>query len=172
MILQARKALSTGVVGAIAACAGVATLAAAQAAPQSVTPAAQAATGEVMPSAVEDFQYPGAAKIFKERGITLKQGDGRIVFVDCSTPNDIKVESRLDKQGYCFKVAGKKGFLAMELPDAYGIWTEDHPVKAKLTAEGKERVVDAPKNDYVALGEGDGGTEKKRSVLVELRVTG
>ncbi|MCF2436747.1 hypothetical protein LV779_31875 [Streptomyces thinghirensis] len=55
-------------------------------------------------------------------------------------------------------------------PDAYGVWTEEHPVEATLTAQGEETVINAPTNDYQPVGEaGDTGL---RSVLVELRVTG
>ncbi|MEV5433394.1 hypothetical protein [Streptomyces sp. NPDC052701] len=123
-----------------------------------------------MPVAVEDFAYPGADRILTERGITLKRGDGRIILVKCSEAWNIKVESRVDNGGYCFRATAKTGFLTMELPDAYGVWTEDHPVKATLSAEGKETVISVPANEYQPVGEaGDTGL---RSVLVELRVTG
>ncbi len=123
-----------------------------------------------MPSAVETFDYPGAAKIQAERGITLKRGDGHIMLTDCATAFDIKVESRTADTYHCFKVSGKQGYLTMELPDAYGIWTQDHPVRATLTTDGKQTVVNAARNDYTPVGEA--GDASKRSVLVELRVTG
>ncbi|TXJ84360.1 hypothetical protein E2C11_06605 [Streptomyces lavendulae] len=123
-----------------------------------------------MPSAVETFDYPGAARIQAERKIVLKRGDGHIILTGCDSAYDIKVESRTADMFFCFKASGKQGYLAMELPDAYGIWTEDHPVQATLTAEGKETVVNAPKNDYTPVGEA--GSAAKRSVLIELRVKG
>ncbi|WP_243878245.1 hypothetical protein [Streptomyces sp. SUK 48] len=123
-----------------------------------------------MPSAVEDFNYPGADRIRQERNVTLKRGDGHITLVSCSEAWNIKIESRLDNGGYCFRATTKTGFLTLELPDAYGVWTEDHPVKATLTADGKETVVSVPTDDYQPVGEA-GGTGL-RSVLVELRVTG
>ncbi|MFJ5681032.1 hypothetical protein [Streptomyces sp. NPDC093097] len=138
----------------------------AQAAPQ---PAPAAATAE-MPSAVEDFAYPGAAKILQDQEITLKRGDGHIVLVDCEINQDIMVESRTGGGQFCFKVSGKQGYLTLELPDSFGIWPNAHPVQAKITADGKETVVDAPQGTYKPLGESGGG--KKRSFLVELRVTG
>ncbi|MDD9381232.1 hypothetical protein M8Z33_32190 [Streptomyces sp. ZAF1911] len=165
-ISRARKALLTGLVGAAAAVAGVASLGVAHAGPQA--PAAVAAAD--MPIALEDFSYPDAARILADQKITLKRGDGNIVFVDCAagTP-DITVKSRIAQKNFCFDVIGTKGWLTLELPDAFGIWTEAHPVQAKITADGQETVVDAPANDYKPFGEaGDSGTP---SVLVELRVT-
>jgi len=166
-IARARKALFIGIVGAIAASVGAGSLAMAQASPQTAATTA-AATG--MPSAVEDFAYPNAAKILQDQQITLKHGDGHITLLtDCSAGYDIKVKSRTGQLSYCFDVSGTKGFLTLELPDAFGIWTEDHPVQATITAQGQETVVNAPKNDYTPYGEaGDSGL---RSVLVELRVT-
>ncbi|MCX4852081.1 hypothetical protein [Streptomyces sp. NBC_00893] len=171
-MLRNRMPLFVGVLGAVAACVGAVTLTAAYAAPQSPLTSVQGKSGDAMPSVVEDFQYPGAAEIFAERGIMLKKGDGHIVFTDCSSSSDIMVDSRLSNGGFCFKVTSKSGYLTMELPDAYGIWTEGHPVRATLTAEGKKTTVDVPKNDFAPVGEGDGNTGTKRSVLVELRVTG
>ncbi|MFF7280632.1 hypothetical protein [Streptomyces griseorubiginosus] len=165
---RARKALLFGVSGALAAGLGAAVLTTgAQAAPQT---AVTTATATDMPAAVEDFTYPGAAKVLADRGITLKRGDGHITLVGCSEAWNIKIESRLDNGGYCFRTTARTGFLTLELPDAYGVWTEDHPVEATLTAEGKETVVNVPTDDYQPVGEaGDTGL---RSVLVELRVTG
>ncbi|PKV88517.1 hypothetical protein [Streptomyces sp. TLI_146] len=131
-----------------------------------------------MPSTVEDFAYPGAAKILQNQKITLKRGDGRIQLTDCNSGYDIQVESHVGGHFFCFAVSGKQGFLTLELPDAYGIWTKSHPVKATLTAkdDGAQAVVNAPAAErgeetaYTPVGEsGDVG---KRSVLVELRVTG
>ncbi|WP_241846880.1 hypothetical protein [Streptomyces sp. CB02414] len=147
---------------------GVAVATAAQAAPRSAESAAPAATD--MPYAVEDFNYPGADRILEERGITLKRGDGHITLVPCTDAWNIKIESRLDNGGYCFRATAKSAYLSLELPDAYGVWTEEHPVEATLTADGKESVVNVPSNEYQPVGEsGDTGL---RSVLVELRVTG
>ncbi|WP_370413868.1 hypothetical protein [Streptomyces fradiae] len=167
-ISRARRALLIGASGVIAAAVGaVALTTGAQAAPQA------AATTDVateMPVAVEDFSYPNAEKIFQDRHITLKRGDGHITLVPCSEAWDIKIESRLDINGYCFKTTSTSGFLTLELPDAYGVWTEDHPVEATLTASGAETIINVPANEYKPVGEtGDSGL---RSVLVEMRLTG
>ncbi|WP_309235314.1 hypothetical protein [Streptomyces sp. TRM64462] len=170
MIKRARRALLTGVVGVALAGIGITTLAVAQASPRTAPP--QAPIDRDMPSAIENYEHPGAARILEERGITLKRGDGHIVLTDCGPTNDIWVESRVSKEGFCFDVTATSGYLTLELPNTFNIWTEDHSVRATLMAEGAETVVNVPKNDMAAVGEGDDTTGNKPSVLVELRVTG
>lgn len=122
------------------------------------------------PYAVEEFGYPGAARILQERGIALRKGDGHIVLTDCTAPHDITVKSRTGQKDFCFAVKGRQGYVTMELADAYGVVTQDHPVRAKITDGVKDVTIDAPKNEYTPFGEaGDSG---KRSVLLELRVAG
>ncbi|MGE7432793.1 hypothetical protein [Kitasatospora sp. NPDC001175] len=170
-IPRARKALMASVAAVLTACTGLATLTAAHAAPRASTASASAtAADDAMPFAIEDFAYPGAAKILQEQKITLKQGDGHIMLTDCKSAHDITIEVRSAQKEVCFAVSGKQGYVTLELPDAYGMWTEDHPVRAKITADGKETLVDAPKNDYKTFGEA--GDDGKRSVLLELRITG
>ncbi|MGW0362507.1 hypothetical protein [Streptomyces sp. NPDC002990] len=168
MITPARKTFLAGLTAALVVGLGATALAIPQ-----VAPAAPLAAGDI-PVAVEDFNYPGAAKLLADRGITLKRGDGHIVLTEgttlaeCDDPSNIAIDSR--KGIFCFKTNAKSGFLTLELPDTFGIWTQDHPVQATLTADGKQTVVKAPANDNIAVGEaGDTGV---RSVLVELRVTG
>ncbi|MCY0920335.1 hypothetical protein ACFWBH_10290 [Streptomyces sp. NPDC059999] len=165
---RARKAFLTGIVAAGAALTAVTTLGVAYAGPQT----AAASTAADMPAAIEDFAYPDAAKIQAEQKITLKRGDGHITLVDCAagTP-DILVKSRTGQKSYCFDVNAPKGYVTLELPSAFGIWTEAFPVKATITTDGNDKtVIDAPANDYKPFGEaGDSGAT---SILVELRVTG
>lgn len=173
VIRTVRHALVPAVAGALAVTAGLAVLTSAHAAPRDPSPTSSvsgAPADGAMPSAVEDFAYPGAAKIFQSQQILLKRGDGHIMLTDCKSAYAIMVESRTAQKQFCFAVSGKQGELTLELPDAYGIWTQDHPVEARVKAGDKETVVEAAKNDYKPIGEsGDSG---KRSVLVELRVTG
>ncbi|MFD8141740.1 hypothetical protein [Streptomyces sp. NPDC059708] len=167
-ISRARTALFTTLIGATAALAGLATFGVAYAGPQATS--GVAADGE-MPSAIEDFAYPNAAKIQAEQKILLKRGDGHITLVDCAagTP-DIRVKSRTGQGLFCFDVNAPKGYVTLELPSSFGIWTKDYPVKATITAAGTQTVIDAPANDYKPFGEaGESGVS---SVLVELRVTG
>ncbi|MGN9796319.1 hypothetical protein ACTMTU_35260 [Streptomyces sp. OZ13] len=168
MITPARKTLLAGLTAALVVGLGATALAVPQAAPAATSAA------DDMPVAVENFNYPGAAEIFASRGVKLKRGDGHLVLTEgttlaeCDDPSNIAIDSR--KGIFCFKANAKSGFLTLELPDTFGIWTQDHPVQATLTANGQDTVVTAPANDNIAVGEsGDTGV---RSVLVELRVTG
>ncbi|MFI5808952.1 hypothetical protein [Streptomyces sp. NPDC051561] len=142
---------------------------------------ARAAAAAAMPSAVEDFSYPGAEQLLQDRKIVLKRGDGNIVLKGgngdqgqgaCSDAKDIFVESRLDKQGFCFTTTGTRGYLTMEIPEAFFLWTQDRAMKATVTADGTNKVYEAPKNDVTTIGETDTAGGEKRSVLVELRITG
>ncbi|MGF1344559.1 hypothetical protein ACQSMD_31355 [Streptomyces flavovirens] len=166
-----RKMLISAAICTSVVAAGLTALTNAQAAPRAAPVAAAAAD---MPSAVETFDYPGAAQLLAERGITLKRGDGHLVLTDattlgdCQDPSNLAVESRLGV--FCFKVLAKSGYLSLELPKTFNIWTQDHPVRATLDADGKETVVNAAANNLTGLGEsGDTGSP---SVLVELRITG
>ncbi|MEV5511298.1 hypothetical protein [Streptomyces orinoci] len=121
-----------------------------------------------MPYAVETFAYPNAAQILKDQGITLYSGDGHIMLTNCSMAHDITVKARDTSKDFCFAVTGKKGFLSLNLPGAYGMWTQDYAVTATITSHGKDTVVNAPKNNWTGFGEGD-EHDKSASVLVTLR---
>ncbi|ORT55302.1 hypothetical protein BKD26_32710 [Streptomyces sp. CB03238] len=164
-ISRARTALLTGLAVATAA-AALTTFGVASAAP----PAAPSADEAPLTSAVEDFAYPGAARIQQDHQILLKKGDGHITLVSCEGVTDIMVKSRAGQRDYCFDVNAKSGYLTLELPDAFGIFTEAYPVQATITANGQATVVKAPANEYIPFGEA--GQSGERSVLVELRVTG
>ncbi|MEU8665279.1 hypothetical protein [Streptomyces anulatus] len=138
-----------------------------------------AATAD-MPSLVEDFIHPGAERILQDRKIVLKRGDGNIMLKPgngeggmnaCLGANNVFVESRLDKQGFCFVTTGTTGYLTMEIPDAFFLWTQDQPMQATVTADGKTTVYKAPENDVTEIGETDTPGGEKRSVLVELRIS-
>ncbi len=164
-ISRARKALFAGIIGSVTAVAAVTTLGVAHAGPQD--PATPANTD--MPSAVEDYAYPNAARIQQDQQILLKRGDGNITLATCDGTNPITVKSRSGQKLYCFNVRGTKGWVTLELNDSFGMWTKEHPVQATISAGGKETVFNAPANDYKPFGEsGDVG---QRSMLVELRVT-
>ncbi|WP_331764065.1 hypothetical protein OG944_38665 (plasmid) [Streptomyces anulatus] len=170
-ILPVRKMLLAGLTAALVVGLGASALAIPHTGPAANR--ANAADGG-MPLLVEDFVHPGAAKLKQERGVTLKHGDGHVWLTDVTALNDcvsasnIAIEARTGV--FCFKTDAKSGYLTLELPDAFNIWTQDHPVRATLTAEGKSTVVDAPADELTPVGEsGDTGL---RSVLVEIRVTG
>ncbi|KJY42576.1 hypothetical protein VR41_07370 [Streptomyces sp. NRRL B-1568] len=115
-----------------------------------------------LPSAVETFEYPGAAKIAKERGIQLERGDGHILLTDCSVSQDIVVMARSiadtseSKGKYCFRVTGngKKGYLSLEIPKAFMIRTgKNTTVWASVSGDGRG-MVEVPKGSGESIGEG------------------
>ncbi|GAU65081.1 putative hypothetical protein [Streptomyces sp. NBRC 110611] len=175
MILRARNTLIAGVIGAIAVVAGVSTLAVAQAAPQP-SDAVRTAGDELPPPAVEDFEYPGAEKIFKEKGLKLIKGDGHIILADCGANPDFDVMSEGKNQqpvNYCFKVIGKTGYLKLEIPKINSIWENaGRTARATISTQGKTKTVDLKKNDLTPLGQGDMASGGKEATLLELRVTG
>ncbi|GAA2920259.1 hypothetical protein GCM10020221_15590 [Streptomyces thioluteus] len=107
---HAWKTLAVGALLVLASCAGFASTAAARPVPNAASAAAgAAAVDDEMPFAVEKFEYPGAAKILQERGITLRKGDGRILLADCSASHDVMVKSRTGQQGLLLHGQGQAG---------------------------------------------------------------
>jgi hypothetical protein len=162
-ISRAPKALLVSLVSALALTAG--TLGVAHA----VTGADTAESG--IPYAVEDFNYPNAAKVEAETGAVLKRGDGHMVMVSCDGTEDIQINTRTGKKDFCFAVNAKPAFLAMEIPQAWGIWTTADPVKTTIREDdGTTTVINAPANDFTGYGEAS--AEAEPTTLIELRVAG
>ncbi|MGK5549064.1 hypothetical protein ACSNOH_30675 [Streptomyces sp. URMC 127] len=121
-------------------------------------PGIAAGDDTTLPSAVETFEYPGAAKILKERGIRLNSGDGHILLTDCKAgPADITVYTKqrdeINQGRICFKVTGngKKGYLSLEIPDVIGIAAGKYGTWASVG--GPTGMVNVPANDFKAVGE-------------------
>ncbi|MEV5377687.1 hypothetical protein AB0L26_17165 [Streptomyces nondiastaticus] len=145
MLSRARTTLISGV-GAAAVVLGAA------------APGLAAGTDTALPTAVETFEYPGAAKILKERGIRLESGDGHILLTDCKAGNpDISVYTKqrdeINQGRICFKVTGngKKGYLALEIPDVIAIAAGKYGTWASVG--GPTGMVNVPANDIKAVGE-------------------
>ncbi|MFI8105397.1 hypothetical protein [Streptomyces sp. NPDC086023] len=163
-----RKAAVTCAIFAAAGVLGASALASAQDGSEGSQPIASATIA--MPGLVEDFAYPGAAQIYKDRQIKLKRGDGHITLIACGGKYDIMVKSRTGDIDYCFDVNAPQGYLSLELPNAFGMFTEAYPVQAVITSDGRKTKVDASANDYKPFGEA--GDTQRPSVLIELRVNG
>ena len=136
--------------------------------------------GDTPPPIVEDFEYPGAAKILKDHQLTVRKGDGHILFVtshkydegQCAT-GEIQVEKQLDVEPfgvyYCFKTIGAKGFLTLEIPGTFGVRGGTKAIEATASLPEGEKTYDIPANGFVAISPGTGGDAPK-AVLVELRL--
>lgn len=132
---------------------------------------AVATAGDEMPVAVEDFNYPGAAKIEAETGAVLKRGDGHLLMTSCDGGEDISIMSRAGQKDFCFNVTAKPAYLTLEIPQAYGIWTSADPVKTTIKkGDGTTTVINAPANDFTGYGESGGSGES--TTLIELRIAG
>ncbi|MFI9614075.1 hypothetical protein ACIHCM_20830 [Streptomyces sp. NPDC052023] len=123
-----------------------------------------------MPYAVEDFNYPGAARIQEETGALLKRGNGHMVMRSCDGSEDVLIMSRIGQLDFCFDVTAKPAFLTLEIPEAHGIWTSADPVKTTIREDdGTTTVINAPANDFTGYGES--GASGEPTMLIELRVT-
>jgi hypothetical protein len=129
---------------------------------------AVASAEDVPPPTEETFDYPGAEAIFKSRGILLKKGDGHILLAECAPGgNQLEVRSR-NRDPFCFNVKGKKGWLTLELTEAFLIFsTDSHKTEAKFTVDGVTGTKTVLPGEAEGIGEGGGS---KSATLIELRV--
>ncbi|MEU8663520.1 trypsin-like serine protease, partial [Actinoplanes philippinensis] len=122
-------------------------------------------------SVVDDRAYPGAEQIFAEHGVRVIKGDGNIRYApDCAADPDLLRVERLigsDLETTCFEVRGPRGFLTLELANAFLVRGADRTVTAKSTFEGETDTVTVPPHQYEAIGNGDA-----THTLVEIRVAG
>ncbi|MCA6096392.1 hypothetical protein LE181_30025 [Streptomyces sp. SCA3-4] len=131
------------------------------AATTAVTGSATAVAADNPPSGVEDFAYPQADKIFKERGIKLKRGDGHITLAACdSRPGLIEVWARgmneIDKVGkgrFCFRATGKTGYLSLELPSVYLAKGNDYSTDLNMVTANDSKSFALEKNNWTSVGE-------------------
>ncbi|MEV4436913.1 hypothetical protein [Streptomyces sp. NPDC049555] len=120
-----------------------------------------AVAADAFPNGVEDFEYPQADKIFKDRGIKLKRGDGHVVLATCdSRPGLVEVYARgmqtTDTVGqgkFCFRITGTSGYLSLELPSVYGAKGNDYAVRLNMVAANQEKSFDLEKNKWTGVGE-------------------
>lgn len=154
----------------VPALAGSALLAAGVASASDVSSASsvtsQAANTE-MPSSVETFAYPDAARILAEKNLKLKSGDGHIVLAECgSDPKLLKFQGR-DRDEFCFRVTGAKGYLSLEVPAVTGVRTYDHSARVNMTVGDETKSYDIKKNEWRGIGEVSDPAEREHT-LVEI----
>ncbi|WP_439378089.1 hypothetical protein [Amycolatopsis lexingtonensis] len=135
---------------------------------------ASSAADDTPPPIVEDYSYPGAAKILQDRALTLISGDGHITLADCGPSGLLEVHAynsadhSPDPGHYCFKVTGSTGYLRLEVPFAYQVKGDNHTVQATIEINGQNSTVPVTKNSWTGIGEG-AGTDP--STLLELRAS-
>ncbi|GGP51557.1 hypothetical protein [Streptomyces abikoensis] len=123
-----------------------------------------------MPYAVEDFSYPNAEKILAEKNLKLKRGDGNITLAECGSSPDLLQFIGRDRDDFCFRVKGAKGYLSLEVPAVTGVQTKDHTAHVAMTVDGKTKSYDVAKNAWKGIGETTDPAGREH-VLVEI-VTG
>ncbi|UQA94475.1 hypothetical protein [Streptomyces halobius] len=106
-----------------------------------------------MPLAVEDFSYPNAAKILAEKNLKLKRGDGNITLAKCGSSRDLLHFIARDRDDFCFRVTGSKGYLSLEVPAVTGVQTKDHTAHVEMTVDDKTKSYDIGKNKWQGIGE-------------------
>jgi hypothetical protein len=120
------------------------------------------------PSAVEDYNYPGADQILANYGVQLTSGDGHILFADCPVGPDtvgLIIVRTTDPAGptsdgkICFHVLGPTGQLSMMIPAVYSIrgdgltQGQGHKLKAELTTDaGIRTTVDVNPSGTTQVG--------------------
>ncbi|MFC5724695.1 hypothetical protein ACFP1Z_31545 [Streptomyces gamaensis] len=121
--------------------------------------------------AIEDFSYPGAAKIKETKGIALKRGDGHIVLAECgSSPGLMEVWSRRTGKT-CFRVTASSGYLSLEIPAVYLVkGSASRTADVVLTAaDGKRQEVRVPADRWTSVGESTDPKAHEHS-LIEIGV--
>ncbi|MQS10947.1 hypothetical protein F7Q99_01290 [Streptomyces kaniharaensis] len=147
----------SGIVGAVAADGGAAVAAAASA----DTPP---------PPAVEDFAYPGADQIFKDRGIKLKSGDGNIILAATCSPGMLEIDARPINIGrYCFTTTGASGRLSLELPSTVGVSTPvNYSARVVLVTGTETKIQDLKPGTWTGVGE---TTDPQQRSFTTLEIT-
>ncbi len=128
---------------------------------------------ETPPSAVEDFDYPQADKIFEERGIKLKRGDGHITLATCDDrPGLVEVYARhmdpkdkIGKGHFCFRVTGNAGYLSLELPSVYTAKGNDYAVNLNMITADSEKSFSLEKDQWTSVGETTDPGEREFTLL-------
>ncbi|MGW3182883.1 hypothetical protein ACWDD9_26750 [Kitasatospora sp. NPDC001119] len=155
------RCLTVGAVAGAVALTGLTTVGAAPVPAGTASTAGAAAADDTPPPAVEDFAYPNADKIFQERGIRLKSGDGHILLVTCDgRPGLIQVRARgnavTDPVGngqFCFQVSGPTGRLSLEIPSVFMVMGNDYAVRLDMRTGTENKSFDVKKNIWTSVGE-------------------
>lgn len=136
---------------------------------------------------IEDFGYPGAARILAEDNVELVSGDGHILYVPCAAqpPNgigqlevhssDLSVGKNEDGV-VCFKVVGTYGQITLKIPDVYEIRgdgfgnTAGHKGTAEVVGQtGERRTVTLDPNGARQVGIGQPGGKPETLLRLDIK---
>lgn len=108
--------------------------------------------------AVENYVHPGADVLAAQIGIALKDGDGQLMYTECSTdPNLIRINrvretQEISRRVVCFKTSGTTGWLKVEVSGSFNVGSgKEKPVTVFTTDPDNPEATPAeilvPKND-------------------------
>ncbi|MGW2952746.1 hypothetical protein [Streptomyces eurythermus] len=132
---------------------------------------AMAVADEAPGYAVEDFSYPGGARILQEQGIVLKRGDGHITLADCASGTGLlRIMARRQADPICFRTVGNSGWLTLEIPAVYVVRGNDYTTQVDMTVGDEEKTFDIEKNTWTAVGE-TADEQGRAFMLMEIRTS-
>ncbi|MET3367395.1 UNVERIFIED_CONTAM: hypothetical protein ABIE34_000616 [Jeotgalibacillus campisalis] len=111
---------------------------------------------------VENYNHPEAARLEAERGIKLKNGDGNIVYVDCTAvPTGlIRIETNLavgQNGRVCFKTTAAPGWLNVEIPGSFSFKAGKYDTYVKAVQGTSTTETTLEPEDWRHIGGGTGG---------------
>ncbi|QWF79485.1 hypothetical protein [Amycolatopsis sp. CA-230715] len=122
-------------------------------------------------STVEDYAYPGADRIYADRGIRLKSGDGNILLVDCADRTDVLTINTSKGESFCFSIRGPKGYLSLEVHEVFLAKGDGHDIQMTLNAKGRATTVPVTKKKWTKIGEA-ANPASGPATLIEIKATG
>lgn len=152
-----------------------------------VAQAIEPAPADQQQSLIEDFGYPGAARILAEDKVELVSGDGHVLYVPCAAqpPNgigqlevhssDLSVGKNEDGV-VCFKIIGTHGQITLKIPDVYEIRgdgfgsTAGHKGTAEVVGQtGERKTVTLDPNGARQVGVGQPGGKPETLVRLDIK---
>lgn len=115
----------------------------------------------------EEYLHPDAERLGAELGIKLKDGNGKMIYVGCSTEGSlITVESSDAKNNaICFQSISSPAWLNMEITGSFGVKAGQNAVDVTSTLDGKQQKMTIPGNTIRAIGVAEGD-----SIVIQLKV--
>jgi len=171
MVLTTRGAITTAAVTAgISACLLIVSVAHA-ATTTGPNTANEPATAPVVEAGypIENYLHPNADEIAATTGVVLKEGDGYLMFADCTNNREQiqVVRSGTARRTLCFNLTGPTGWLTMEIPASYGVRAgKNHDLTVTTTDNGHTETRTVTKGARQDVSNAIG----EDVVLVELRI--
>lgn len=118
---------------------------------------------------IEPGTYPGADKIAAQKQILLKDGDGQIIYTQCTgAPDQIQITGSV-RPDVCFQPLGPSGWLRMEITDSFGVKAGAKSLDVKSIDEGKEKTTEIPATEFIPVMN---KTNSKDVTVIEISIKG